>query len=160
MAMEKDPSLFGLKEGDASANYGAMGKDGSPVTSTALTDEEREELKAQVMASSSKLCSKCCSQGFLLLIVLLFVGKIQGAGYSAILIISPMLLVVRSCVVCNNCNYLFIINISSFYARLVSYCAVLGVLFLELQRCLRMESNLTPKASPTTPSCRIRLRLP
>jgi len=103
MAMEKDPSLFGLKEGDASANYGAMGKDGSPVTSTALTDEEREELKAQVMASSSKLCSKCCSQGFLLLIVLLFVGKIQGAGYSAILIISPMLLVAGIILCCIGC---------------------------------------------------------
>jgi Transmembrane Fragile-X-F protein len=97
MAMEKDPGLFGHNEGEGSTNYGATGKDGIPIVPpSTLTDEQREELKAQVMASSSKLCSKCCSQGLVLLIALLFVGKIQGAGYSAILIISPVLLGVRS----------------------------------------------------------------
>lgn len=107
MAVKKDPTLFGLKKQsdvEAAANYGAMGEDGDATPATAnevtgkseLTDEEREELKAQVMASGSRLCSKICSQGFLLLIVLLFVGKIQGAGYSALWIISPLLIVVCS----------------------------------------------------------------
>jgi Transmembrane Fragile-X-F protein len=59
-----------------------------------LTEEEREELKAQVMASSSRLCSKCCFQGFILFIFFLFVAKLQGAGFSAFLIISPFLLIV------------------------------------------------------------------
>jgi hypothetical protein len=99
MAAEKDPTIFGLKksddEGDApsSGNYGAMGKDGTPARPE-LSEEEREELRAQVMASSSRLCSKCCSQGFLLTIVFLFVAKIQGAEYSAVWIISPVLFIV------------------------------------------------------------------
>ena len=104
MAAEKDPSLFGLnKDSDGTdaqsgSNYGAVDKDGNASTAEAakpeLTEEEREELKAQVMSSSSRLCSKCCSQGFLLLIAVLFVSKIQGAGFSAVWIISPVLLVV------------------------------------------------------------------
>jgi hypothetical protein len=99
MAAEKDPTIFGLKKSDdesdapSSSNYGAMGKDGTPAKPE-LSEEEREELRAQVMASSSRLCSKCCSQGFLLIIVFLFVAKIQGAGYSAVWIISPVLFIV------------------------------------------------------------------
>jgi hypothetical protein len=106
MAMEKDPTLFGLKQGTdaANANYGAVGQNGDATPAAAneaarrsdLTVEEQEELKAQVMASTSRLCSKCCSQGFLLIIVMLFVGKIQGAGYSSVWIISPFLFVVSS----------------------------------------------------------------
>jgi len=108
MAAEKDPTFFGLKkdqdDADASTNYGAMGKDGSAAAGAHqkppdLTDDEREELKAQVMASSSRLCSKCCSQGFLLIIVLVFVAKIQGGGFSAVWIISPILFV-ASMVLC------------------------------------------------------------
>mmetsp|Transcript_32720 Transcript_32720/g.48453 ORF Transcript_32720/g.48453 Transcript_32720/m.48453 type:complete len:586 (-) Transcript_32720:287-2044(-) len=96
MAAEKDPTLFGLKKDDpqATTGYGAMEKDGTtPQQKQELTEEEREELKAQVMASSSRLCSKCCSQGFLLIIVMLFVAKIQGGNFSAIWIMSPILFV-------------------------------------------------------------------
>lgn len=89
MAAEKDPFLFGNAN-----DYGSVDNNNPPTSN--LTEEEREELKAQVMASSSRLCSKCCSQGFLLLIMLLFVAKIQGAGYSAIWIISPVLFVVST----------------------------------------------------------------
>jgi hypothetical protein len=116
MAMEKDPTLFsnvpgmtnnGSKvdeeTGDAAAgatattSYGAVGDDGTPKPpAQPLTEQEREELKAQVMASSSRLCGKCCSQGFLLFIVFLFVAKLQGADFSALWIISPFLLVVRA----------------------------------------------------------------
>ena len=101
MAAEKDPTLFGLKnENDkvpSNANYGAVGNDGEATPQATagqkseLTDEEREELKAQVMASGSRLCSKCCSQGFLLILMFLFVGKLQGAGFSSLWIISPFL---------------------------------------------------------------------
>ena len=98
-AAEKDPTLFGTHPSATAqpeGKYGAMGEDGSakPAQST-LTEEEQEELKAQVMASSSKLCSKCCTQGLLLIIVFLFVGKLQGADFSSFLIIAPFLLIVR-----------------------------------------------------------------
>ena len=104
MAAEKDPSMFGLKQGANAphdpSNYGAVGSDGNASSTAAakpeLTEEERDELKAQVMASSSRLCSKCCSQGFLLIIAILFVAKIQGAGFSSFWIISPLLFVVSS----------------------------------------------------------------
>lgn len=119
MAAEQDPTLFGgagasngttTATGEEAAaatasptetNYGAVGENGNATTDQAqktsppISEEKREELKAQVMASSGRLCSKCCSQGFLLFIVCLFVGKIQGAGYSAFWIISPFLLAVR-----------------------------------------------------------------
>jgi hypothetical protein len=125
MATEKDPSLFGIKTPDeelgggggggsnnaagaTSTGYGAVGTDGAATAAAAseaarptLTEEEKEELKAQVMASSSKLCGKCCSQGFLLFVVFLFVFKLQGAGFSSFWIISPFLLIVSYiCVVC------------------------------------------------------------
>lgn len=102
MAADKDPSLFGLKKENgekegAATNYGAVGSGGeaTPEATAAptpgLSEEEREELKAQVMASGSRLCSKCCSQGFLLILMFLFVGKLQGAGFSSLWIISPFL---------------------------------------------------------------------
>jgi hypothetical protein len=118
MAAEKDPTLFGMKPdeelgGDGGANipgapgYGAVGTDGAATAAAAsesaqakpiLTEEEKEELKAQVMASSSRLCGKCCSQGFLLFVVFVFVFKLQGAGFSAFWVISPFLFVVSSSV--------------------------------------------------------------
>jgi hypothetical protein len=151
MAMEKDPTLFGLKrDTDETANYGAVGKDGDATPSAAnegrseLTVEEQEELKAQVMASSSRLCSKCCSQGFLLLIVVLFVGKIQGAGYSAVWIISPFLFVVRV-VYCILKVRIFLVNISNISSlwllssfRLESFCAAWVAQFLESPKYLPM----------------------
>lgn len=116
MAQEKDPTLFQPppEGGDVEAGYGAVGTDGAATAAQAqkseLTEQEREELKAQVMASSSKLCSKCCSQGFLLFVVLLFVAKLQGAQWSAMWIISPFLFVVSAvlrrhrCVTCEGTN--------------------------------------------------------
>lgn len=96
MAAEKDPTLFETHTETAppEGKYGAMGEDGLGKPAQSLSEQEREELKAQVMASSSKLCSKCCSQGLLLIIVFLFVGKLQGAGFSSFLIIAPFLLLV------------------------------------------------------------------
>jgi len=102
MAAEKDPITFGGAKdaAAAAAAYGATGPNGVANKPTEISDEEREELKAQVMASSSRLCSKCCSHGFLLFIVMLFVGKINGAGYSALWIISPVLIIVGMILCC------------------------------------------------------------
>lgn len=108
MAMVKDPALFAPNRnnnaGDANeagktTSYGAVGENGGATPGDAqastLTEEEREQLRAQVTSSSSKLCNKCCSQGFLLIIIFLFVGKLQGAGFSSFWIMSPFLFVVR-----------------------------------------------------------------
>lgn len=111
MAAEKDPTLFGLTpaEGDeetGGAGYGAVGTDGAATPAAAqspLTEQERDELKAQVMASSSRLCSKCCSQGFLLFIVFLFVAKLQGASFSSVWIISPFLFIAGIVLCCLGC---------------------------------------------------------
>lgn len=103
-AAEKDPTLFGLQEeGDplnASTDYGAVGVDGTATAETAgsgpstpLTEDERETLKAEVMVHASSLCSKCCGQGFFLILVCLFVAKLQGANFSSFWIISPFLLI-------------------------------------------------------------------
>jgi len=108
MAAERDPALFGKKDDD-NTNYGAVGKDGTATAAAAnestpnLTEEEREELKAQVMASSSRLCSKFTSQAFLVIMMILFVAKIQGAGYSALWIISPLLFIAGLILCCIGC---------------------------------------------------------
>jgi len=100
-AAAKDPTLFGAQSQESAwttSNYGAVGENGEASASATaasvsqLTDDERDELKAKVMASSSKLCSKCCSQGFILILIFLFVAKLQGADFSSLWIISPFLL--------------------------------------------------------------------
>jgi hypothetical protein len=99
LAAEKDPTLFGLKKEDVEkqSGYGAVGANGEAAPAQPkpdISEDEREELKAQVMASGSRLCSKCCSQGFFLVVVFLFLAKLQGADFSSLWIISPCLIVV------------------------------------------------------------------
>lgn len=102
MAAEKDPTLFSTMNPEATmhvnqaanaADYGAVGPDGSaaPQPTSPLSPEEQEELKAQVMASGSKVVSICCSQTFLLIMLCLIVAKLQGASFSSFIIISPFL---------------------------------------------------------------------
>lgn len=156
LAAEKDPTLFGLKKEDVDRQgatvYGAVGANGEATPASPkpeISEEEREELKAQVMASGSRLCSKCCSQGFFLIIVFLFLVKLQGADFSSLWIISPCLMVV-SCrgsiswvrytvhiVLC------FSISFSNFVTRLVLFCVVWDAPFSELQKCQPMASILT-----------------
>lgn len=91
MAADKDPGLFGLpNENNACTDYGAVGIDGA-ASPEALSEEEKEELKAQVMSSGSKLCSQCFTQAILLVLVGMFVAKLQGAEFSSLWIISPFL---------------------------------------------------------------------
>ncbi|KAL7563258.1 hypothetical protein ACA910_016625 [Epithemia clementina (nom. ined.)] len=112
-ALKKDPNLFRPKKPDVetgegtATSYGAVGANGQATPEDAgasnLTDDEREELKAQVMAGSSRLCSKCCSQGFLLFVVFLFVAKLQGARFSSLWIISPFLFIAGIMLCCLGC---------------------------------------------------------
>jgi len=119
MAVEKDPGLFGLstkEEGcnnSTNNNYGSVG-DGAATpeaTSTAaaatlqseLTEDEREELKEQVINGGSKLCSKCCSQGLLLILMFLVLAKLQGADFSSLWIISPFLFASGIILCCLGC---------------------------------------------------------
>lgn len=56
--------------------------------------------------------SSCCSQAFILLIAALFVGKIQGADYSSIWIISPLLFLVSIILFCLGCTIFCITEVA------------------------------------------------
>ena len=156
MAAEKDPTLFGMtppaadvETGQPQTDYGAVSEDVAATETHPLTEEEKEELKAQVMASSSRLCSKCFSQGFLLLLVCLFVGKLQGAGYSAFWIISPFFVSVSLKGRRGVCCFVSCSELTPFFLirRLVSFYVVWDAPSLE-----------SPKSRPTALSS-IRLTL-
>mmetsp|Transcript_12611 Transcript_12611/g.34971 ORF Transcript_12611/g.34971 Transcript_12611/m.34971 type:complete len:582 (-) Transcript_12611:6987-8732(-) len=103
-ALKKDPNLFNPNNGgDVENGYGAVGEDGKTPQQSNLTEEEKEELRAQVMAGSSRLGSKCCSQGFLLFIVIVFVSKLQGGSFSSLWIISPFLFIAGIVLCCLGC---------------------------------------------------------
>ena len=103
MVAEKDPHFFGLSSDTTDSpttNYGAVtGTDGLATADVAadnspsqLSEEEREQLKAEMGAAGSKICSKCCYHMFVLILVALFVAKLQGASFSSFWIISPFLI--------------------------------------------------------------------
>lgn len=85
---EVDPSLFSGDEENQNLNYNSMDNKGN------VSPEKKEELRAQLVQSAYKMVTSCCTQAFFLTIVGLFVGKIQGAQYSSIWVISPLLIVV------------------------------------------------------------------
>jgi DnaJ domain/Transmembrane Fragile-X-F protein len=93
-AMEKDPTLF-AHTGPNYVNGVSYGATADATSPSPLTNEEREELKAQLASSSSRLCTSSCSHGFLLIILFMFVGKLQGADFSSLWIMSPFLFFVR-----------------------------------------------------------------
>lgn len=98
-AMEKDPNLF-KPSAAQDASYGAMGDDGAK---SPLTDQEREELRNAVAESSSKMYGKCCFRGCWLILMLVLVIKLQGAGFSSFWIISPFLCVASLLLCCIGC---------------------------------------------------------
>ena len=119
-AMKRDPALFGLdpntasngngdeEQGDSSTPYTKMGrgKEGNkqqqPLEEP-LSDEEREELKARIAQSAYRAGATCFSQCFFLVILCVLIGKIQGASYSSLAIISPFLAaggVILCCLAC------------------------------------------------------------
>uniref|UniRef100_A0A7S4JN11 J domain-containing protein n=1 Tax=Odontella aurita TaxID=265563 RepID=A0A7S4JN11_9STRA len=110
--------------GTSAAGYGAMADDGDGKAATSqpggkdaqkpsVSDEEREELKAQVAQSGHRMLSGICSQAFLLIIVLLFVGKVEGAGYSSVVIISPFLFVAGIMLCCLGCTIFCVTEIDN-----------------------------------------------
>ena len=84
-------------EGEGGIDYGAMEEGQSTAENQGkqpLSAEQKEEIKSQVLRESYKACSTCCSQAFFLLLIFLCLGKMQGAGYSSLWIISPFLFLV------------------------------------------------------------------
>ncbi len=112
-AVLKDPELFGFpaeeKIDGTNIDYGSVGIDGAatPAATVAyppLSEEEKAKLKEEVVNSGSKLCTQCCSQGFVLLILCLIVSKLQGASFSTLWLISPLLFAVRNDLIWNVAN--------------------------------------------------------
>jgi len=100
-AAKRDPSLFD-PNADVEQGYAQM-DDNAKNDDKPLTDEEREELKAKVAQAAYRVVGTCCSQCFFLVILCFMVAKIQGAGYSWLVIISPFLAaggIVLCCLAC------------------------------------------------------------
>jgi hypothetical protein len=78
-----------------STDYGAMeeGQNTEIPPNESLTQEQRDEMKGKVFQAGSRACTTCCSQVFFLVLLCLFLGKIQGAAYSSFWIISPFLFI-------------------------------------------------------------------
>ena len=108
-AAQRDPDTFGNAEhevgngGDSSSSYAKMDESKKEGQHPPLSDEEREELKAKVMHSAYRAVGTCFSQCFFLFLLCLLIAKIEGAGYSSVLIISPFLIfggIILCCLAC------------------------------------------------------------
>mmetsp|Transcript_20570 Transcript_20570/g.37120 ORF Transcript_20570/g.37120 Transcript_20570/m.37120 type:complete len:622 (+) Transcript_20570:246-2111(+) len=107
-AVKKDPSLFGLdpsaagNDGEQGA-YAKMDENKQGEEPTPLRDEEKDELKAKVAQSAYRAVGTCFSQCFFIIIMCVLIGKIEGAGYSSLVIISPFLAaggIILCCLAC------------------------------------------------------------
>jgi hypothetical protein len=105
-AARRDPAMFGPDPAETSSPYAKMneekkGEDGGPPSP--LTDEERDELKSRVAQSAYRAAGTCLSQCFVVVMACVLIGKIEGAGYSLLIVISPFLAaggVVLCCLAC------------------------------------------------------------
>mmetsp|Transcript_19077 Transcript_19077/g.39952 ORF Transcript_19077/g.39952 Transcript_19077/m.39952 type:complete len:601 (-) Transcript_19077:268-2070(-) len=107
---KRDSSIFGMTEAEHNGEqqgtpYATMDENNktSAEQSEPLTNEEKEELKAKLMQSATRAVATCFSQCFFIFLVCLLIGKIEGAGYSSLVIISPFLLcggVILCCLAC------------------------------------------------------------
>jgi len=113
-AVEKDPTFFGVGKGgggdDSGTNYGAMedGKAGP----TPLSDTAKEEVMSDVVHAAYKLLGSFVSQIFVLLIAGLFVAKLQGAEFSSLWVIFPLLVVTGLILCCLGCTIFFITDVT------------------------------------------------
>jgi len=89
-AAKRDPSLFD-QTADVEQGYAQMDEDAKNDDDQPLTDEEKEELKTKVAQAAYRVLGTCCTQCFFLVLLCVLVGKMQGAGYSWLVIISPFL---------------------------------------------------------------------
>ena len=96
--VQKDPTLFGLDP-----TYAQMDDEekGAP---SPLTDEEKEELKAKVAHSAYRAFGTFFSQCFFAVLVCFVIGKIEGAGYPTLVIISPFLVAGGVILCCLGCT--------------------------------------------------------
>lgn len=76
---------------DEETPYTNMGGNKEGAEPSPLTNEEKEELKAKVAKSAYRAVGTCASQCFFIVIMCVLIGKIEGAGYSFLVIISPFL---------------------------------------------------------------------
>ncbi len=121
-AVKLDPTLFGLQQqqqqqqhpfrpsgagnenGVSSTPYASMdeNKQGAS-TASPLTDEEKEELKGKVAQSAYRAVGAFFSQCFFFVIICILIGKIEGANYSFVVVISPFLAagaIILCCLAC------------------------------------------------------------
>jgi len=107
-AAKKDPSMFGMDANKADndeeqGKYAKMDENKQGEEPSSLRDEEKDELKAKVATLAYRTMGTCFSQCFFILIMCILIGKIEGASYSSLLIISPFLAaggVVLCCLAC------------------------------------------------------------
>mmetsp|Transcript_27781 Transcript_27781/g.39754 ORF Transcript_27781/g.39754 Transcript_27781/m.39754 type:complete len:531 (-) Transcript_27781:8-1600(-) len=116
VASEKDPALFGASavngaDGPSATNYGAM-EDGTPGSAPPISEASKEEVRAEVIHAGYKLIGSFVSQIFVLVIVGLFVAKLQGAGYSTLWVLFPLLMVAGVILCCLGCTIFCITDIS------------------------------------------------
>lgn len=113
-AARKDPAMFGLdptpndEESPGATPYTKMGDEaGSNKQDNGgdtLTDEEKEELKARVAQSAYRAVGTCLSQCFVVIIICVLIGKLEGATYSSVVIISPFLAAGGAVLCCLACT--------------------------------------------------------
>jgi len=60
---------------------------------TPLSQSERKEMENQVFNAGARMWGSCCTQGFGIFLLCLFVAKLQGAEYSSLWILSPFLFI-------------------------------------------------------------------
>ena len=109
-AVKVDPTLFGLQQqhqpgagNEDGTHYSNMEENKQGDTTSPLTDEEKEELKGKVAQSAYRAVGAFFSQCFFLVIVCILIGKIEGANYSFLLVISPFLAagaIILCCLAC------------------------------------------------------------
>lgn len=91
---ERDPERSkGNENKDSPLDFDSTDENENAPKQQPLSDEERNELKSQVIQAGSKFVTSCISQAFIVFIVCMFVGKLQGADYSSMWIISPLLFI-------------------------------------------------------------------
>lgn len=106
-AEKKDPGTFGLDPNragnDEQEGYSKMDEINQGEEPSSLRDEEKDELKTKLASSAYRTMGTCLSQFVLIVILCILIGKIEGASYSSVLIISPFLVaggIILCCLAC------------------------------------------------------------
>jgi hypothetical protein len=60
--------------------------------------DKREELQAQLILLRKQFVASCCSQILFILVLCIFAAKLDGASFSSLWLISPLILLVSSCI--------------------------------------------------------------